>query len=63
VTPGTCAVAWRRARASTDVLAELSESMVDLYGPALAAQLGIAAPDGLTAGVGLEVAERLRKDG
>ncbi|MGI5240776.1 hypothetical protein [Dactylosporangium sp. CA-139066] len=59
----TGAVAWRRARAATDVLADLAESAVDLYGPALAAQLGVAAPDGLTPAVGLAVTERLRKDG
>ena len=59
----TCAVAWRRARASTGVLAELSESVVDLYALTLVAQLGITTVDGLTPQVGLAVTERLRKDG
>lgn len=63
VTVVTCTVAWRRGRVSTDVLADLSESAVDLYGATLVTQLGIAAPDGLTPEVGLAVTERLRKDG
>lgn len=63
VTVVTCTAAWRRGRVSTDVLAELSESAVDLYATTLVTQLGIAAPDGLTPEVGLEVTERLRKDG
>ncbi|MCW2914230.1 MAG: hypothetical protein JWN52_2298 [Actinomycetia bacterium] len=63
ITAVTCTVAWGRARSATDVLADLAESAVDLYAPALAGQLGIAAPDGLTAEVGLEITERLRKDG
>ncbi|HTJ35813.1 MAG TPA: hypothetical protein VL738_21540 [Dactylosporangium sp.] len=57
VTIVTCTVAWRRGRASTDVLADLSESAVDLYAATLAAQLGVAATDGLA------ITERLRKDG
>ena len=56
-------MAWWRARSSTDVLAELAGSAVDLHAAEVAEKLGVAAPDGITPDVGDEITERLRKDG
>jgi len=65
-------VAWWRARSSTDVLAELAGSAVDLHAAEVveqlhaaevAEQLRVAAPDGITPDVGDEITERIRKDG
>jgi hypothetical protein len=63
IAAATCAVAWWRARSSTDVLAELAESAVDLHAAEVAEKLRVAAPDGITPDVGDEITERIRKDG
>lgn len=49
ITLVTCPVAWWRARASTETLTDLVEAAVDLFVPALAAQVGLpASPDSPT---------------
>jgi hypothetical protein len=62
VTAVTCTTAWRRARGSTNTLADLAEASVDLYTPTLATHLGLAAEKGLTLELGLQITTILRKD-
>jgi hypothetical protein len=58
----TAATASIQARMSTAVLADLIEATVDLYGPELARQLGIACAATLTPEVGQQISQTLRKD-
>lgn len=62
VTAVTCTTAWWRARDSTNTLADLAEATVDLYTRTLATQLGLAAENGLTPELGLQITMILRKD-
>jgi hypothetical protein len=62
ITAVTCTTAWRRARGSTNTLADLAEAAVDLYTPILATQLGLAADKGLTPELGHQITMILRKD-
>jgi hypothetical protein len=55
-------VASVRARAATEVLCQLVEAAVDLYGPALAEQLRIPCEGTLTPAVGAKIDEILRKE-
>jgi hypothetical protein len=58
----SAATAWFKARAATGVLADLVEATVDLYGPELARQLGIACATKLNPEVGRQISQTLRKD-
>jgi hypothetical protein len=58
----TGVTAWIRARAATEVLADLAESAVDLYGAELATKLGFGCEARLTPEIGLEITRMLRKD-
>jgi hypothetical protein len=55
-------VASIRARSAIDVLCQLVEAAVDLYGPALADQLRIASNGPLTPAIGSAINEMLRKE-
>jgi hypothetical protein len=57
----TAVVAWRQARLTAAVLADLVESTVDLYGRRLAETLGLAAGGTMTADVGAGITALLRK--
>ncbi|MFC9897017.1 hypothetical protein ACFVMC_25305 [Nocardia sp. NPDC127579] len=54
--------AWSQARAATSTLADLAESAIDLYGGALARELGFECPAVLTPEIGTKVTKLLRKD-
>jgi hypothetical protein len=56
------AIAWVRARLATVVLADLTESTVDLHARDLAKQLGLPVHGLLTREVGLAITTALRKD-
>jgi len=58
----TGTTAWIRARAATTVLAALTETTVDLYGPELARQFGITCPGTLTPDIGHTLTITIRKD-
>ncbi|MGH3833124.1 MAG: hypothetical protein ACRDRS_22275 [Pseudonocardiaceae bacterium] len=58
----TVATAWIRARLATVVLADLTESTVELYTRDLATQLGLPVHGPLTKEVGLAITATLRKD-
>ncbi|WP_051182001.1 hypothetical protein [Nocardia vinacea] len=53
---------WRCGRSAAQVLAELTETTVDLYGPTLARQFGIDCNGLLTTDIGNRVSEIARKD-
>ncbi|TQS46839.1 hypothetical protein [Cryptosporangium phraense] len=58
----TAATAWYRARVAGEAFAELTESVVDLYGRQLAELLGVECEGPLTAEVGERITSALRKD-
>ncbi|WP_436532775.1 hypothetical protein [Actinoplanes sp. HUAS TT8] len=55
-------VARHRSRSATAVLADLTEAAVDLYGNALAVQLGLADTGALDDATGLLITRITRKD-
>lgn len=56
------AVSCVQARSATEVLCQLAEAAVDLYGPVLAEQLRVPCQSALTPEIGARIDEILRKD-